>query len=75
MGVVVSYLYKNNYIKRYGRMIEEDKLREKVREDFESIFSDLDFKEEFYITINTLAKLSVIEILDGKIWLIKEVNI
>ncbi len=75
MGIVVTYLYKNNYEKRYGRMVDEETIKEKVRSDFENIFCKLDFKEEFYKTLHNLDKLGVIEILNGEIWLIEEVSI
>ncbi len=75
MGIVVSFLYKNSYEKRYGKMVDEEDMREKVRSDFENIFGNLDLKKEIGVAVNNLAKLGVIEIIGGKIWLIEEVSI
>ena len=75
MGIIVSVLYRNDYQKRRGRMIEEEKLKELVKEEFEANLRNAEFDDEFSSAINGLYKLKVIEISEGKVTLIEEVTV
>ena len=56
-------------------MIEEEKLKELVKEEFEANLRNAEFNDEFSSAINGLYKLKVIEISEGKVTLIEEVTV
>lgn len=74
MGIIVSVLYKNGYKKNSGKMIGEEELKGKVEEEALENFNESEIEDKFSIAINGLANLKVIEIVDGKIRLVEDMN-
>lgn len=75
MGMIVEFLYKNNYLKRTGRSIDEEILKAEILKEFNDNITGLEFEKEFSSAMDELVKIKSIEICGGKIMLIEEVKI
>lgn len=75
MAVIVFYLYENGYEKKLKRAVEENELKKKIKEKFETELPKLDFAREFPDAIDDLLEWKIIELIEGNIWLMEEVKI
>lgn len=69
MSVIVSYLFENEYQKKFGRTVNEQQLKKEVKDSFQK-YDDID---NFERAIDGLVKLKVILLHDGEIQLIEKV--
>ena len=69
MSLIVSYLYKNEYQKKFGRAVSEKQLKMEIMDLFQK-YDDIDNFEQ---VIDGLVKLKVISLCDGEIQLIEKV--
>ena len=74
MGIIVDYLYNNGYHKE-GRTIEEEMLKNKIRDKISNDMTISDFDHEFTSAINELLNLRTINMTDGNIQLLEEVTV
>ena len=75
MAVIVFYLYENGYEKKLEKAVEENELKKRVKERFETELPKLDFAREFPDVINDLLEWKIIELIEGNILLMEEVKI